>query len=207
MEVKMNNYQITLFFAKDTIYKAFELSNSLLQNITDLGDPILLPNNASVPKEVNFPLIIFNKNKKIQITANYQNIIATIEKDESIEIKDLVININKALIDNDIKVIRIGYGYKTQLDKELIELFKNNNFENDELKNSINFELSWLTEIDINELKVNCWQRYFTDQKLENLNVIFDINTKAEETNEIDNEFLESFINDSEKFIKEKIYK
>lgn len=203
----MNNYQITLFFAKDTIYKAFELSNSLLQNITDLGDPILLPNNASVPKEVNFPLIIFNKNKKIQITANYQNIIATIEKDESIEIKDLVININKALIDNDIKVIRIGYGYKTQLDKELIELFKNNNFENDELKNSINFELSWLTEIDINELKVNCWQRYFTDQKLENLNVIFDINTKAEETNEIDNEFLESFINDSEKFIKEKIYK
>lgn len=203
----MNNYQITLFFAKDTIYKAFELSNSLLQNITDLGEPILLPNNASVPKEVNFPLIIFNKNKKIQITANYQNIIATIEKDESIEIKDLVISINKALIDNDIKVIRIGYGYKTQLDKELIELFKNNNFENDELKNSINFELSWLTEIDINELKVNCWQRYFTDQKLENLNVIFDINTKAEETNEIDNEFLESFINDSEKFIKEKIYK
>ena len=160
-----------------------------------------------MPKEVNFPLIIFNKNKKIQITANYQNIIATIEKDESIEIKDLVISINKALIDNDIKVIRIGYGYKTQLDKELIELFKNNNFENDELKNSINFELSWLTEIDINELKVNCWQRYFTDQKLENLNVIFDINTKAEETNEIDNEFLESFINDSEKFIKEKIYK
>ena len=203
----MNNYQITLFFAKDTIYKTFELSNSLLQNITDLGEPILLPNNASVPKKVNFPLIIFNKNKKIQITANYQNIIVTIEKDESIEIKDLVISINKALIDNNIKVIRIGYGYKTQLDKELIGLFKNNNFENDELKNSINFELSWLIEIDINELKVNCWQRYFTNQKLENLNVIFDINTKAEEINEIDNEFLESFINDSEKFIKEKIYK
>lgn len=203
----MNNYQVTLFFAKDTMYKTFELSNALLQNITDIGEPILLPNNASLPKEANFPLIIFNKNKKIQITANYQSIITTIEKDDDIEIKDLIIDINKALIKNDINVIRIGYGYKTQLDKELIEPFKNNNFQNDELKNSVNFELSWLTEIDINELKVNCWQRYFTDQKLENLNVIFDINTKAEETHEIDNSFLEKFINESEEFIKEKIYK
>lgn len=203
----MNNYQVTLFFAKDTMYKTFELSNALLQNITDIGEPILLPNNASLPKEANFPLIIFNKNKKIQITANYQSIITTIEKDDDIEIKDLIIDINKALIKNDINVIRIGYGYKTQLDKKLIETFKNNNFQNDELKNSVNFELSWLTEIDINELKVNCWQRYFTDQKLENLNVIFDINTKAEETHEIDNSFLEKFINESEEFIKEKIYK
>ena len=207
MEVKMNNYQITLFFAKDTMYNTFELSNSLLQNITDIGEPILLPNNASLPKEANFPLIIFNKNKKIQITANYQIIITTIEKDDDIEIKDLIIDINKALIKNNINAIRIGYGYKTQLDKELIETFKNNNFQNDELKNSVNFELSWLTEIDINELKVNCWQRYFTDQKLENLNVIFDINTKAEETHEIDNSFLEKFVNESEEFIKEKIYK
>ena len=203
----MNNYQVTLFFAKDTMYKTFELSNALLQNITDIGEPILLPNNASLPKEANFPLIIFNKNKKIQITANYQSIITIIEKDDDIEIKDLIIDINKALIKNDINVIRIGYGYKTQLDKELIEKFKKNNFQNDELKNSVNFELSWLTEIDINELKVNCWQRYFTDQKLENLNVIFDINTKAEETHEIDNSFLEKFINESEEFIKEKIYK
>ena len=84
----MNNYQVTLFFAKDTMYKTFELSNALLQNITDIGEPILLPNNASLPKEANFPLIIFNKNKKIQITANYQSIITTIEKDDDIEIKD-----------------------------------------------------------------------------------------------------------------------
>lgn len=207
MEVKMNSYQVTLFFAKDTKYNTFELSNSLLQNITDIGEPILLPNNASLPKEANFPLIIFNKNKKIQITTNYQCIITTIERDEDIEIKDLILNINNAVSKSGINVVRIGYGYKTQLNKELIDNFKSYNFQNDELKNSMNFELSWLMEIDINQLKVNCWQRYFTDPKLEYLNVIFDINTKAEEIHEIDNNFLEKFINESEEFINEKIFK
>ena len=203
----MNSYQVTLFFAKDTKYNTFELSNSLLQNITDIGEPILLPNNASLPKEANFPLIIFNKNKKIQITTNYQCIITTIERDEDIEIKDLILNINNAVSKSGINVVRIGYGYKTQLNKELIDNFKSYNFQNDELKNSMNFELSWLMEIDINQLKVNCWQRYFTDPKLEYLNVIFDINTKAEEIHEIDNNFLEKFINESEEFINEKIFK
>lgn len=203
----MNNYQITLFFDQNTIYKSIELSNALLDNIDILGDPILLPNNSSIPKEANFPIIIFNKNNNIQITANYQNIIITIKKDESIEIENLITSINNALMKNEIKVIRIGYGYKTQLDKELIEKFKKKIFLEEELKRSINFEISWLNEIDINMLKVNCWQRYYTEQSAEYLNVIFDINTKAEEKYTMDNEFLKKFVNESEIFIKEKIYK
>lgn len=203
----MNNYQITLFFDQNTIYKSIELSNALLENIDILGEPILLPNNLSIPKEANFPIIIFNKNNNIQITANYQNIIITIKKDENIEIENLIMSVNNALMKNEIKVIRIGYGYKTQLDKELIEKFKKKIFLEEELKRSINFEISWLNEIDINMLKVNCWQRYYTEQSTEYLNVIFDINTKAEEKYAMDNEFLKKFVNESEIFIKEKIYK
>lgn len=203
----MNNYQITLFFDQNTIYKSIELSNALLENIDILGEPILLPNNSSIPKEANFPIIIFNKNNNIQITANYQNIIITIKKDENIEIENLIMSVNNALMKNEIKVIRIGYGYKTQLAKELIEKFKKKVFLEEELKRSINFEVSWLNEIDINMLKVNCWQRYYTEQSTEYLNVIFDINTKAEEKYAMDNEFLKKFVNESETFIKEKIYK
>ena len=98
MEVKMNNYQITLFFAKDTIFKIIELSNSLFENIANLGDPILLPNNQAVPKEANFPLIIFNQNREIQITANFQSIIISIEKNENINIEELMLKINIFLI-------------------------------------------------------------------------------------------------------------
>lgn len=203
----MNNYQITLFFDQNTIYKSIELSNALLENIDILGEPIILPNNSSIPKEANFPIIIFNKNNNIQIAANYQNIIITIKKDESIEIENLIMSVNNALMKNEIKVIRIGYGYKTQLAKELIEKFKKKVFLEEELKRSINFEVSWLNEIDINMLKVNCWQRYYTEQSTEYLNVIFDINTKAEEKYAMDNEFLKKFVNESENFIKEKIYK
>lgn len=203
----MNNYQITLFFDQNTIYKSIELSNALLENIDILGEPIILPNNSSIPKEANFPIIFFNKNNNIQIAANYQNIIITIKKDESIEIENLIMSVNNALMKNEIKVIRIGYGYKTQLAKELIEKFKKKVFLEEELKRSINFEVSWLNEIDINMLKVNCWQRYYTEQSTEYLNVIFDINTKAEEKYAMDNEFLKKFVNESENFIKEKIYK
>ena len=203
----MNNYQITLFFDQNTMYKSIELSNALLENIDILGEPILLPNNSSIPKEANFPIIIFNKNNNIQITANYHNIIITIKKDENIEIENLIMSVNNALMKNEIKVIRIGYGYKTQLAKELIEKFKKKVFLEEELKRSINFEVSWLNEIDINMLKVNCWQRYYTEQSTEYLNVIFDINTKAEEKYAMDNEFLKKFVNESETFIKEKIYK
>ena len=203
----MNNYQITLFFDQNTIYTSIELPNALLENIDILGEPIILPNNSSIPKEANFPIIIFNKNNNIQIAANYQNIIITIKKDESIEIENLIMSVNNALMKNEIKVIRIGYGYKTQLAKELIEKFKKKVFLEEELKRSINFEVSWLNEIDINMLKVNCWQRYYTEQSTEYLNVIFDINTKAEEKYAMDNEFLKKFVNESENFIKEKIYK
>ena len=205
MEVKMNNYQITLFFAKDTIFKIIELSNSLFENIANLGDPILLPNNQAGPKEANFPLIIFNQNREIQITANFQSIIISIEKNENINIEELMLKINSILIENEINVVRIGYGYKIEMDKQKADFFKNKNFVYDEIKNSINFELSWLTEIIINNLKVNCWQRYFTSQQSENLNIIFDINTKAEEENEISNEFLKQFITEAEEFIKNKL--
>ena len=145
----MNNYQITLFFAKDTIFKIIELSNSLFENIANLGDPILLPNNQAVPKEANFPLIIFNQNREIQITANFQSIIISIEKNENINIEELMLKINSILIENEINVVRIGYGYKIEMDKQKADFFKNKNFVYDEIKNSINFELSWLTEIII----------------------------------------------------------
>ena len=203
----MNNYQITLFFKENTKFKNIELSNTLIENIKELGEPILLPNNPTLPKEANFPIIIFNKNKKIHMTGNYQSIIITVNEGNDIEIKDLILKTNNALEKNDIEVIRIGYGFQTELEKELINRFKTSHFIMDELKNSINFELSWLSEININNIKVNCWQRYFTNQNSENLNVIFDINTKAEEKNILDKIFLENFMNESEEFIKNNIYK
>lgn len=203
----MNNYQITLFFDKDTSFKSIELSNSLLENVNEIGDPIILPSNQHTPKGINLPIIIFNKNEKIQITVNYYSITINIEKDDTIIIKDLVLNVNEALIKNEIVVVRIGYGYKTQLNNELIDNFKQYYFSKEDIKKSINFELSWLTEIIINNLNVNCWQRYYTEQDSKFLNVIFDINTKAEEYNDINRNFLETFIDESDKYIKDKLFK
>ena len=87
--------------------------------------------------------------------------------------------------------------------EKILELY-NRGLINEEIAKSEDFELSWLNSININKLNVNCWKRYYTERNLNNkLNVLYDINTKPEEKNNIDIKFILRFIEDAEKYIKQ----
>lgn len=202
----MTSYQISLFFVNNTIYKIDKVSKELLQEIEELKEPILIPQEVNAPREVNIPVIIFDKNAEIRLLANFHTMIITVIKKDGFVLKDLMEKVYSVLENNEIKVVRIGFVYNSSLENANIESFKKQKIIDDEIINSKDFELSWLKAININDIDVNCWQRYYTIDGKDILNTTFDINTKADENNKVDREFMEIFIIDAEKYVMDNIF-
>ena len=202
----MTSYQISLFFENNTIYKIDKVSKALLQEIEILKEPILIPQEVNAPKRVNFPVIIFDKNAEIKLLANFYTMTITLIKKENLDLKDLMEKIYSVLENNQIKVIRIGFAYNSSLEDADIQKFKKQKILDDEIINSKDFELSWLKIININDIDVNCWQRYYTIDGKETLNTTFDINTKADENNQVNRDFMKIFIIEAEKYVIDNIF-
>lgn len=202
-----NNIQITFFLEKETNFKPSELSYQLQKKLEKLDEPIILPDNKKFPQEANAPILMFIRNKDFQFICNFYNITINFFSDEISNCKQNIDQVMQILNEMNIKIIRIGYVVQLNFNKILIEQFKNNNIKDTKIVKSEDFELSWLKFIKINELEVNCWTRYYTNKQLnDKLNVVFDINTKQDEINIIDKEFVEKFINESEKYIDSELY-
>lgn len=199
-----NSYQISLYLKEGTSYKEDELANKLKNALPSLKDPMIMSENANFPIEANAPIIAFIKNENIQFIGNHYYMTINISGEEIKNYKDNF----KKIINNldDIEFYRIGYVVSNSYDKNIIQKFKSDNFKKEEINNSNDFELSWLQDIEINSKKVNCWKRFFTDRNTnEMLNVIVDINTHENEKNDVNLEFIERFIEESDKYIKDNI--
>lgn len=202
----MTSYQISLFFVDNTIYKIDKVSKELVEKIELLKEPILIPQEVNAPKEVNFPVIIFDKNQEMKLIANFHTMTITIKKKENTDILNLMDGVYDVLENNEIKVYRIGFVYNSSLEHAEIEKFKSQKILDADIINSKNFELSWLKDININNINVNCWQRYYTIEGNDILNTTFDINTKAEENYQVNREFMKKFIIDAEKYVIDNIF-
>lgn len=199
-----NSCQISLYLKEGTPYKEDELANKLKKVLPSLKDPMIMSENTNFPIEANAPIIAFIKNKNIQFIGNNYYMTINISGEEIENYKDDF----KKIINNldGIEFYRIGYVVNNSYDKKNIQKFKIENFKKEEIINSNDFELSWLQDIEINSKKVNCWKRFFTDRSTnEMLNVIVDINTYENEKNDITLEFIEKFIEESDKYIKDNI--
>lgn len=190
-----NSIQISLFFNEETFYKINELSYELSKEIEELEEPLLFPENKTFPQEANAPLIMFVRNKKVQFISNFYN--ATLKiSEENIEDKmEYIKKIMDVLDRFKVSSYRIGYVINLIYDKDQIPIFKKDVLKKEEIINSKDFELSWLTEIDIKDTKVNYWQRFYTNEQMnEKLNVLYDINTKPTEKINIQKDYIIKFV-------------
>lgn len=203
-----NNIQLTFFLEKDTNFKPTDLSYELQKEIERLDEPIILPDNKNFPQEANAPILMFVKNANLQFICNYYTITINFLNNEIADCVDSIDKIMDVLSKMNINIIRMGYVVQLDFDKEIIQKFKEEIIKSNEIIKSEEFELSWLKFININSLKVNCWNRYYTNKQLnDKLNVIFDINTKQDEINIIEKKFVRNFIVESEKYIQNNLYK
>lgn len=197
-----NSIQISLFLNEDTHYKPNDLAYELNKQIEEFDEPILLHENKNFPQEANAPILLFLKNNDIQFISNFYTITITFCGEKINKLKSYIEKIMNVLKKLNIHSYRIGYVVNMERETEKILEFKNKIINNDEILNSEDFELSWLSFININNQMVNCWHRYYTNKQLNNkLNILFDINTKQEEKVDITNEFILKFIEDSESYI------
>lgn len=199
-----NSFQVSLYLKEGSKYKEDELANRLKKAVPTLNDPMIMSENANFPAEANAPILAFIKNGNLQFIGNYYFITINISGDDIKNYRETFKSIISSL--EGLEFYRIGYVVSRSFEKKYIEEVKNKVFNQAELKNSNDFELSWLQEIEINAKKVNCWKRYFTDRNTnEMLNVIIDINTHEKEENEVTQSFIEKFIEESDKYIENNL--
>lgn len=192
-----NNVQIVLFFNKNEFYKPSKIAALISDKVEEIGTPIILPVDAA-PAEANFPIIVFSQNTKINISSNFNNISVTLVDDMISKWKEIVDILYEVFDDNEF--VRIGTVFTTLLPEEKMSDIKTETNCNDNIIDSKDFKISWLTEIEINEIKVNMWKNYFTDKsKTDNIICVYDFNTKPQENNNVNKEFAINFIEQCEK--------
>ena len=164
----------------------------------------MLPENANLPQEANAPILLFIKNVNLQFISNFYRVTITFKEREIEKVLEWMKKIMKVLKELNIFAYRIGYVVNMEYEKEKISELNNKGIINDYIANSEDFEVSWLNDKTINNLNVNCWQRYYTEKELnDKLNILYDFNTKPDEKNNIDIKFVQKFIEDSEKYINQ----
>lgn len=203
-----NNLQISLFLEDNTVFKPNELSYELGKNFEDLQDPIILPENKNFPQEANAPILLFIKNNNFQFICNFYTITITFANEYIKIVNDSIKIIMEILKKFKIVSTRIGYVSNYSFDSNFVNDFKKSMFCDESIIKSKDFEVSWLNLININEKEVNCWIRYYTNKQLnDKLNIIFDINTKHEETTEINKSFVLDFIKKCDEYMDNNLPK
>ena len=197
------NSQISLYLADGNKYNELDITRSLIELYPELDKPIIFTENSNFPIEANAPIFIFDKNAKLNIIGNYYYITIQCNEEYTSKISEITKNITEYLKKNGVKIYRVGYVNMFNEGKDKIQKIKSKYFKEENVIKSDDFELSWLNYININNANCNCWQRYFINKISEDeLNNLIDVNTKEDEKVEIDCDFITSFIESVDKYIK-----
>ena len=190
-----NSITVVLYFEEGTIFNPNIISTKLNEEIENIGNSINLPINTGVSEDANIPIIIFNQNKNINITANFQQISITLFDNMINKVDDIVKKVFNIFSD-DYKFVRIGFIINKILESEYIEKIKNEIKCNNEDIFTYDFKLAWLTELTMNNIKINFWKNYFSDKEnTDKILMVLDFNTKAEEKIVVDIDFIFKFLN------------
>ncbi len=195
-----NEKQIVLFLAKNTSYNEIQLAARLNENFPDLGSPMTIPFDEKNP---GAPIIVFNQGK-INLTMNYNDVSFIYNRETEKENDDLMLEI-VSFLEELLRFVRLGYVTTYNHTKVERENFIENVFKDRKMITS-EFQLSWYTSSLIDSVKVNVWERHLTDimNKVEFVS-IFDINTPIDEENNINSDFLSSFLKKCDKDIKDRM--
>ena len=195
-----NEKQIVLFLAKNTDYNEVQLAAKLNENFPDLGSPITIPFNEKNP---GAPLIVFNKGV-MNLSMNYNDVSFIYNRETEKENDILMLEI-VSFLEELLRFVRLGYVTTYNHTKVERENFIENVFKDRKMITS-EFQLSWYTSSLIDSVKVNVWERHLTDimNKVEFVS-IFDINTPIDEENNINSDFLSSFLKKCDKDIKDRM--
>lgn len=193
-----DNIQIGLFFSRKHIFDPLTMANNFKEKIKSLGEVVLLP----VDEKNNNPVIIFDKGEDIRLVMTFTNIMITFQNDQDKFFKDSMKKIMEILKKSEMDITRIGYINNKVLGTKEADLFKNNAFDNNEILESDEFQLSYYKKDKIDKLNINCWKRYFTDY--EKFIVSFDINTLIDEQHDINYKFVLDFVDKSQEYISSK---
>ncbi|MBR2138610.1 MAG: hypothetical protein IJ966_04835 [Bacilli bacterium] len=187
-----NRVQIVLFFNKNEFYKPSKIAALISEKIEEIGSPIILPVDGA-PAEANFPIIVFSQNNKINLTSNFNNVSITLVDDMADKWKKIIENLYEIFDDNEF--VRIGTVFTTILPEDKISDIKSETNCSESIIDSKDFKISWLTEIDINDTKVNMWKNYFSDKSQSNSIIcVYDFNTKPQEIIDVSKDFAIKFI-------------
>lgn len=193
-----DNIQIGLFFSRKYIFDPLTMANNFKEKIKSLGEVVLLP----IDEKNNNPVIIFEKGEDIRLVMTFTNIMITFKNDQDKFFKESMKKIMEILKKSDIDITRIGYINNKILGTKEADLFKNNAFDNNEILESDEFQLSYYKQDKIDKLNINCWKRYFTDY--EKFVISFDINTLIDEQHDINYKFVLDFVTLCQDYIEEK---
>lgn len=193
----MNNYEIGLFFNRKYIYDPINVAEELKRNFTDLGEVIILP----VDENNNNPVIIFDKNPDFTIYASLTNIIIKLSEKKYPYIKEVLSIILNIFKNEKIEFSRIGLVNTVVLGEKEKNLFVNNAIETREIIEAKEIELSYFQNINYQDKILNCWKRYITNREI--FYVVADINTRAEDTFEVNIKMAMKFIEFALKYMEE----
>ena len=194
--------QVVLFFKKDTFYNANQIAALINNEIEDLGEAMVLPQNAQKKDE---PIILF-QNPKFQLTLNYETMTLMYYQENSKEGKKILLDLLELFDKEDLSFIRIGYITTYELEHKWIKKFKEKFFAMEEVQSSEDFQLAWYSPILLKGTKINLWQKYLTDSMQTNkLIVIYDVNTPVDEEYNISTEFVHDYLNGTEDLLEKKI--
>lgn len=200
-----DNIQLALFFPEGTIYNPTKISAKLIEEFSEIGDPIILPINTDAPKEASIPFIIFNQNPNFQIISNFNNITITVKDIYNALIIEIIKKIIVIFKKEEIVFNRIGYLPSLFISKEAIADFRNEFMVSKILEDTVEFQFAWLKKLKLGEIELNCWERNITDSvNFEGLLKCFDFNTILSEKLVIDEKFVNRFIEFCNKYIEER---
>lgn len=192
-----NNIQIGLFFNRDHYFDTVLLAGKFKAKVPDLGDGVVIPYNG----ESNAPLIIFDNSIQVKLLVFANHVLITLPVNQELFFKKNLKAIINVLEKEKIALTRIGYLKTITLGEQESVLFRNNAFDDNEILHADEYQVSYYKLIKINELNVNCWKKYLTDKN--KFTISFDLNTLMEEEQNIDYDFVISFMKDSDHYIEQ----
>lgn len=204
MEEKLQakNVRIVLFFSRILDCNSVKLANSLMERLSELGQPNIfnIPEEAPNDMKMQMPKIIFSNSKEINVTVTNVNINISVDNDNVEIIKTKIHKIYEALKENLIDIQAIGVVSQYLYYDINFEKIKSIYFKEQELTQSDLVNMSWYKKED----NINIWKTIKVEEKdnLKNLTVITDINNIG--TNKVtDIDVLKEFLDNQYKKVND----